>query len=72
MLSESDLNSYTGRYKCLDNAERDLNLRGNYDTTIASNLMAVFDLCNNATSTIPCKPQEEIDEFIEFKYFISV
>ena len=45
---------------------------GMYDTAVAANLMVVFDKCNNATSSIPCKSKAEIDKFLEFKYFIGL
>ena len=70
-LSETDKNYYTGRFKCLDEPEK-LVLRGNYDSDMTSNLMAVFDMCNNATSSVTCKTPEEINEFLQFKYLMSL
>ena len=71
-LSETFYDQYGGRFKCLDNPERDLNLHGNYDTISATNMMVVFDVCNNETSTVTCKSQKEINEFLTFKYFITL
>ena len=70
--SEPNLLEYGPRFKCLTNPERDLKMFGNYDTSIAANLMVVFDKCNNKTSSVPCKSKEEIDEFMKFKYMIAL
>ena len=66
-----DVTAYTGRFKCLDEPEK-LVLRGNYDSQIASNLMVVFDKCNNATSKVTCKSEEEIHDYMKYKYLMSV
>lgn len=70
-LSEAHLNSYRGRFKCLDHPEQ-LNLSGNYQSSDASNLMVVFDKCNNATSAVTCKSEAEINEFMQFKYWAAM
>ena len=67
-----DVKSYSKAFKCLDNPEEHLLMKGNYDTEMAANLMIVFDICNDATSSVKCKPQEEIDEFLKFKYLIGL
>ena len=49
---------FAANLKCLSNPERDLKLWGNYGTTRASNLVIVFDRCDNATSKVVCKSEE--------------
>ena len=44
---------------------------GNYDTVDTANLMAVFDKCDNSTSSIVCKSEEEFSKWIEGKYFFA-
>ena len=70
-LSSIDVKAYIGRFKCLDEPEK-LVLRGNYDTQVASNLMVVFDKCNNVTTEGQCKSEEEIQAFMEYKYLMSI
>lgn len=41
---------------------------GNYDTSVAANLVITFDRCNNATSSVLCKSEEEITDWLRFKY----
>jgi len=50
-----------------------MTLFGNYDTSLASNLMIVFEKCDpqkRALEGLKCKSAAEIDEWLEFKYFL--
>ena len=51
--------------KCMDS---DLPLYGHYDSNEAANLMLVFEKCDSEKRR--CKSEKEIDEWLEFKYFI--
>ena len=55
--------------KCLHNEEK-TEITGSYNADIASNLMIVFEKCNSTVST--CKSDEEINEWLEFKYIITL
>ena len=70
--SKTHVDEYRRRFKCLSNPEQDLKLKGNYDAIEAKNLMIVFDRCNNATSAVTCKSEEEIQEFMKFKYIVAM
>jgi len=58
-LSDLDLKSYGTRLRCIVDRSK-LQLWGNYDTTETANLVAAFDRCNNSTSPVTCKSEEEI------------
>lgn len=66
-VSENDLNIYGPKMKCITET---YNLQGNYNTELAANLMVVFEICDS-TKRI-CKTREEIDEWLRFKYIITL
>ena len=41
---------------------------GNYDSSRTSNLAIVFEKCDKSKSTVPCKSEEEINEWMLGKY----
>ena len=51
--------------RCLD--KQDFELLGNYDTNQASNFMIAFVKCDNDLRD-DCKTEEQIDEWMKFKY----
>ena len=53
--------------KCID---EDFELYGDFDTNIATNLMVVFDRCDPKERT--CASDEDIDEWMKFKYMLLV
>ena len=55
--------------KCPVN-KSDISIMGNFDSSAASVVMVVLETCNNETSTVTCKSQDEIDEFLKFKYIL--
>ena len=57
--------------KCATNLE-DLILYGDYDQETARNLAIVFEKCNNDTSEVPCKSQEEFKDWMLEKYIVTL
>ena len=53
--------------KCIDEAYE---IKGDYDTNSAANLMVVFDICD--PNKRKCKSEDEIRAFLEFKYIIYI
>ena len=53
--------------KCPVN-KSDISIMGNFDSSAVSVVMVVLETCNNETSTVTCKSQDEIDEYLKFKY----
>ena len=50
---------------------------GNFDSTIAENIMIVFSTCNQTMETkaktgVVCKTKTEINDWMRFKYFITL
>ena len=43
---------------------------GNYDSSRTSNLVIVFEKCDPRTSSVPCKSEEEIEDWMYFKYLV--
>ena len=43
---------------------------GNFDSSAAANVMVVLEKCDNKTSPITCKSDDEIDAFLAFKYIL--
>ena len=57
--------------KCLKNPS-DLVLWGNYDLPSAANLVLTFEKCDPQKSEVECKSDEEITEWLEFKYLVGI
>ena len=55
--------------RCLD--QESIQLFGNYDTGIANNLMIVFEKCDPASKDY-CKSEQEIYNWLSFKYFLLI
>lgn len=49
-----------------------MKLWGNYDTGDAKNFMIVFEKCKNATSSVTCKSNEDINKWMKSKYLITL
>ena len=54
--------------KCVDGEY--LEIFGNYDSDRTSNLMVVFEKCNNKTHT--CKNDTEIEAWMKSKYIVTL
>ena len=67
-FSQDDFDTYSKKMKCVD--QDSTNIFGSYNTDKASNLMIVFEKCNK-TETV-CKDDEIIDEWLEFKYIVTL
>ena len=63
-----DIEIYGSKLKCIDES---LDLIGNFDQALASNLMITFIKCD-PESGIECKTDEEIEEWLEGKYFLTI
>ena len=59
----ADIEIYGSKMRCLKD-ENDIMLWGNYNSPDSSNLMVVFDKCDNATSRVKCKSDEEINNWM--------
>lgn len=57
------------RLKCIKEAHT---LHGNYDTASAANLMIVFEKCDRTKPKNTCKSEEEIEEWMTFKYIYTL
>ena len=63
--------TYSQKMKCFDNGDAgDTDIYGSYNTDKASNLMIVFEKCNKNKENQTCKPDNVIDEWLEFKYLV--
>ena len=51
--------------KCID---EEFEIKGNYDTDSASNLLIVFEKCDS--SQRKCKTDTEIEQFLKWKYIL--
>ena len=49
---------------------KNITIFGNYDSQDAQNFMVVFEKCDPLKSTIPCKTEAEINEWLLMKYFM--
>ena len=67
----SDIQIYGPKLRCLSN-QQELKLWGNFDTAWSRNLMVVFEMCNNSTSSVTCKSESEIREWFNFKYIVTI
>ena len=65
-----DIGRHVNRLRCLDNPE-DLQIWGNYDTGSAANILVVLDKCDPLNSAVTCKSEEEIQEWLRFKYILT-
>ena len=61
------LKKYANKLKCL---EEDIEIYGNYDTSVFANLMIVFEKCDRTIRT--CKSEAAITEWLEYKYIFTV
>ena len=58
---------------------KDFMIYGSYETSVAQNFQAVFELCdeeknkeNPETASIVCANQTEVNEWMSFKYIMAV
>ena len=66
----NDLRIYGHKMRCLTpEAEKRLNLHGDYDTGKAANLMVVFEKCNPENGKYECQGEEAIKKWSTFKFF---
>ena len=47
-----------------------MELWGNYDSPDVRNIMIVFEKCNNETSEVRCKSEDEISQWMQQKYIL--
>lgn len=59
--------------RCIKNLD-ELEIWGDYDTDKASNLMIVFEKCDisKRPAGAKCKTEREIEEWMEFKYIVTL
>ena len=53
----------------------DIEIKGNYDTEVAVNLMIVFEKCDpvlRVKSGLKCKTEKQIEEWLLFKYILII
>ena len=53
----------------------DIQIKGNYDTSEGSNLMIVFEKCDpvlRAKAGLKCKTENQIEEWLQFKYILII
>ena len=63
---------YTWRkLKCIDK-DTELMMFGNYRSLAATNIMVVFEKCDNTLPGATCKSDTEIQKWLESKYIITV
>jgi len=66
-----DLFHYTNKLKCID--EDIFAIQGSYNSYKASNLMVVFERCDKQTQhTHQCHDSQEIDDWLEFKFLVTL
>ena len=67
------LNGSNWEIKCIDD---DFEIRGDFNSKAASNLLVTFTLCNPldpaATGATKCKGQDEIDEALSGSYLLLI
>ena len=68
-VSKADIEAYGPRLKCLQNLN-DTFIHGNFDSSAGSNIMVVLEKCDNSTSTVTCKSEEEITNKLTWKYIL--
>lgn len=69
-MSQPDLSTYGPKLKCVRPGQN-VTIFGNYDTNQASSFMVVFEKCDSKLRAT-CRDENEISEWLEFKYFIIV
>ena len=66
---QSILDSYGPKMKCFKDPSQ-LAIWGNFDSSQAQNFQLAFRKCNNETSKVPCKSQQEIEQWMSNKYIL--
>ena len=56
--------------KCLEEGQFDI--IGNYNTDKANNIMIVFEKCNSEALGRACKTDDEINDWLRFKYIVAL
>ena len=65
----STLRNHGHKLKCVSEPEK-LAVWGDYDSTEAQNIGIGFFKCDNATSTVTCKSEAEIKNWMKDKFLI--
>ena len=68
---QETLDTYWPKFKCIKNPDG-LQMWGNFDSLEAQNFQLAFVMCNQATSSVPCKSAEEIKRWMSKKYIIML
>ena len=68
-ITKEDSQLYGPKMLCASDPA-DLSIYGNYDSEKASNLMIVFEKCDASWSSVPCKSETEIENWMLEKYII--
>ena len=55
---------------CID--EENFAIQGSYSADKASNLVVVFEQCDDATSPVECADKTVINEWLEAKYLLTI
>ena len=72
-MSVADLDIHGPRMKCLDPEEfENINLFGTYNTGQASHLLVVLEKCDPEKKEIECKDEDVINEWLQFKYLVTL
>mmetsp|Transcript_832 Transcript_832/g.1260 ORF Transcript_832/g.1260 Transcript_832/m.1260 type:complete len:148 (-) Transcript_832:1058-1501(-) len=68
---EHDLQAYMTRMRCVIDEDKPLmSIHGDWNTARLANLMVVFEMCDPKKSYVSCKSDEEIKQWMTFKYFL--
>ncbi len=70
--NQKELELYANRMKCIDDEDKSFEIFGNYDSGIASNLFIGFEQCTPEPGVRKCKTEQQIEEWLVGKYFITV
>ena len=68
-ISQQDFEEYKSKLKCLD---EQIEINGNYNTGVASNLIIAFVKCSDDSKKGRCKSDGEIEKWLENKYLITL
>ena len=70
--SAPEISKFWSEFKCIADVS-DLKVNGNFDTSVANQLMIVFEKCDKKRSPqINCASETSIEQWMKFRYILTV
>ena len=70
--SKAEVSKFWSEFQCISNVT-EVKVNGNYDTSIANQLMIAFEKCDDKNEkNITCAEEHEVDYWMQHRYIITV